>query len=428
MSFTKFTRPIQIKLHQFCNTFAGNFSRPVHKFIQQMVFGILKGDNVQLNSIAQSLQEEIPLKKVTQRLGAHLNKAGLWHQVATATLQAQASILRRCRFVIIDLSDISKKYAQKMEGLAGVHDGSENEIGLGYWLCDATAVNDDATVIVPAYSELFSHTAEVTSENQKILNAVDQVMPFCASDVIAVFDRGGDREELLTPHLEADHQFIVRQCGTRHLFYKGKKHTFDFLTRKTKLRWAFTVERIHQNKVRKLTFDCGAVPVQLTATGKRLWLVVMKERNRSYCWLLCYFKDCTSAWAAMELAIRGYGLRWKIEEVHRQIKVDYCLEAIRLERYEALKTMNALMWMAASFLYTRLESLALELIFHAELVLVNRKRFKDVLRFIYYKLAPLCGVKKILAVSQLYDKIAFPKANRQLTLPLPYPALVVARR
>ena len=421
MPFTKFTQPVQIKFHQFCNSFSDNFSRPVSRFIQQMVFGILKGGNVQLNSIARSLQEDISLKKVTQRLGAHLNKAGLWHQVTTATLQAQAAILRRCRFVIFDISDISKKYAQKMEGLAGVRDGSEDKIGLGYWLCDVTAVNDDGTDIVPAYSELFSHTAEVTSENQKILNAVDKVIPFCAPEAIAVFDRGGDREELLIPHLEADRQFIVRQTGTRHLFYKGPMHSFDFLTRKTKLRWTFTVERIHKNKVRKLTFDCGAIPVQLTATGKQLWLVVMKERKRGYCWLLCYFKDCQSAYAAVALALKGYGLRWKIEEVHRQIKVDYRLEAIRLERYEALKTMNALLWMAVSFLYTRLESLALAIISHAELALVNWKRLKDGLRFIYYKLA--AALKRILAVSRLYDKIIFPKTDRQLTLLLSYPAL-----
>jgi len=425
MSFTSLTKPIQIKFHQFCHTFAGSFSRPVFKFIQQMVFGILKGGNVQLNSIARCLQERIPLKKVTQRLGAHLSKAGLWHQVTTATLQAQASQLRRCRFVIFDISDISKKYAEKMAGLAGVRDGSEDEIGLGYWLSNVTATNDTGTAIVPAYSELFSHTAEVTSENLKIHAAVEQVIPYCAPDAIAVFDRGGDREKLLIPHLKADRQFIVRQTGARHLFYKGQMRSFDFLTCKTELYWVFTVKRIHKNKVVKLTFDCGAIAVQLTPTGKPLWLVVMKERKRGYCWLLCHFKDCQSTYEAVDLALKGYGLRWKIEEVHRQIKVDYHLEAIRLERYEALKTMNALLWMAVSFLYTRLESLALEIICHAELALVNRKRLKDVLRFIYYKLA--AAVKKILAISRLYDKIAFPKPSRQLTLFLPYPNVEVAR-
>ncbi|GEM_PF-5123934 len=47
----------------------------------------------------------------------------------------------------------------------------------GYWLCKITAVNDDTTLVVSAYSELFSHKAEVTSENEKIPHTVEQVMP-----------------------------------------------------------------------------------------------------------------------------------------------------------------------------------------------------------------------------------------------------------
>jgi len=96
---------------------------------------------------------------------------------------------------------------------------------------------------------------------------------FCPVRCDYVYDRGCDRKELLTPHLRADRQFIVRQRGTRHLFYKGKKHPFAFLTCKTKLRWAFRVERVYHNKVHQLTFDCGVVPVQLTATDQQLWLI-----------------------------------------------------------------------------------------------------------------------------------------------------------
>jgi len=350
----------------------------------------------------------------------------LWQQVTSATLKTQAASLRKCGFVIVDLSDITKKYAKKMEGQAGVYDGSEGETGFGYWLCNITAVNDDASIVVPTYSELFSHTAEVTSENEKILNAVGQVAPLCAPDNILLLDRGGDRIELFQPHLHADQQFIVRQVGNRHLIYKNKKRSFKYLTQHTALHWTITVERIHKNKVRKLTFDCGALPVQLTATGKRLWLVVMKRRHGGYCWLLCYFKNCASAQAAVELAVRGYGLRWKIEEVHRQIKGDYHQEAIRLERYEALKTMNALLWMAVSFLYTRLENLALEIIAVLELGLVNRRNPKDLLRFKFYKLA--AAVKRIVAVARLYDKITFPQVERQMFLPLTDPALAARAR
>src|SRR5574341_448028 len=172
MPATPFTRPVQIKLWQFCQSFADHFSRPLHKFIQQMLFGILKSGSVQLNSIGRSLQEHLSLKKVTQRLGVHLGKAELWREITTATLETQATKLRPCSFVIVDLSDLKKKYALRMEGLAGVYDGSEDEPSRGFWLCNITAVNDDATLVVPAYSELFSHKADVTSENEKILGAI----------------------------------------------------------------------------------------------------------------------------------------------------------------------------------------------------------------------------------------------------------------
>ena len=58
------------------------------------------------------------------------------------------------------------------------------------------------------------------------------------------------------------------------------------------------------------------------------------------------------------------------------------------------------MWGALSFLYTRLESLALDIIFEPELGLVNRKRLGDLLRFVYHKLA--LAVKRILALARVY--------------------------
>ena len=269
---------------------------------------------------------------MTQRLGAHLGKPELWQDLTSAALETQAAKLRPCRFVIVDLSDLSKKYAQQMEGLAGVYDGSEDETSRGFWLCNITTVNDDATLVVPASSELFSHKAEVTSENEKILQGITTVMSRCADDAMVVIDRGGDRSTLFDAHLQADRQFIVRQTGKRHLWYRGKKRSFQYLTRHTELAWTLTAERIHKNKRRQPVFVAGAIPVQLTTTGKLLWLITLKRRNRGYSWFLCYFKNCATAQAVVALAFQGYGLRWKIEEVHRQVKMDYGWEDMRLLR------------------------------------------------------------------------------------------------
>ena len=103
-------------------TFKDKFTKPEHKFIHQMVFGILKGGSVQLNTIARNLQENIPLKKVSMRLGAHMDKKNLWYTITQSTLKAQQHRLKSCRFIILDLSDIQKEYAKKMPGLYNVHD------------------------------------------------------------------------------------------------------------------------------------------------------------------------------------------------------------------------------------------------------------------------------------------------------------------
>ena len=114
-------------------------------------------------------------------------------------------------------------------------------------------------------------------------------MPYCSQDTISLFDRGGNRQILFDAHLQADRQFIVRQKGDRHLIYEGKAHAFGYLTVKTLRHWAFSVERIHHNKVRKRIYDCGAIGVKLPMNDKKLWLVTMKEPHGGYCWLLCYF-------------------------------------------------------------------------------------------------------------------------------------------
>ncbi len=211
-------------------------------------------------------------------------------------------------------------------------------------------------------------------------------------------------------------EFIIRQVGNRDLIYEGERRPLQEISGKVKLSETYTVTKTKKNKKIQETYDCGAVKVKLPGEKKPLWLVVLKERTKGYCWLLCHL-NCTTKKAAIKTAFDGYGQRWKIEEVHRQIKSNYELEGICLQRYEALKSMNALLWAAVSFLYTRLEALCLEIIFHPELALVNRQKISDLLRFIFYKLA--FAVKKLLALSKFYDMNTFSSImNKQLCLAL----------
>jgi hypothetical protein len=304
-----------------------------------------------------------------------------------------------------------------MPGLAQVYDGSTHETGPGYWLCNVTGVDKTGSLIVPCYSELYSLEAESSSENQKILSAIKTVSTEVGNDKIGVDDRGGDRKNILQPLLEADRQFIIRQVGDRDLYLNGERKPLKDISRAVKLTEHYRVTKRTNNKPVSEHYSCGAVKVKLSHNGKDLWLVVLKEQHKGYCWLLCHLKE-HQVKAVIRTAFMGYGHRWKIEEVHRQIKSDYQLEQICLQRYQALKSLNALLWTAVSFLYTRLDSLSIDMITHEELGLKNRKKWSDLIRFVYYKLA--YAVRKLLALSKLYIApiIKSPRST-QLCLDIP---------
>ena len=78
---------LQVKFNQSLRKFENYFSRPVYKFIYQMVFGIIKSGEVKTGKIAKSLQEGISTKKTEERLGHHLGKAGLAQAIQSAHIK-----------------------------------------------------------------------------------------------------------------------------------------------------------------------------------------------------------------------------------------------------------------------------------------------------------------------------------------------------
>jgi len=114
-----------------------------------------------------------------------------------------------------------------------------------------------------------------------------------------------------------------------------------------------------------------------------LWLVrLTRKKGQAESWYLCDI-SAETAEEAFELVIEGCGCRWTIEEVHRQIKTDYHLKAVQLQRYEALKNFNAIFWRAMSFLYQHLDGLCIDLILHCEEQLPYKLSIYDVTGFMY---------------------------------------------
>ena len=85
------------------------------------------------SNIARSLKEEIPLIKTEDRLSRNLKAEELEaeHPPQLAKMASQRVVANTV--LCLDLSDIRKEYAKKMEYLAPAHDGSTAEVVVGYF-------------------------------------------------------------------------------------------------------------------------------------------------------------------------------------------------------------------------------------------------------------------------------------------------------
>ena len=113
---------------------------------------------------------------------------------------------------------------------------------------------------------------------------------------------------------------------------------------------------------------------RLYLDGTPLWLVVSRRRRGGITWYLTNVEgDRTTI---MNMVMEAYGLRWRVEEYHRQIKQDYGLESLCLRKYSAIKNIGVLVMLAASFCASLPEHLVIRMIAAANLL--PRKRLGDI--------------------------------------------------
>ena len=122
-----------------------------------------------------------------------------------------AARIQDLTLLILDLSDISKKYARRMEYLARVRDGSEDGLANGYWLLQIIGAESGKHMVLPLYNRLYSQRSpDHQSENIEILTAIETVSQATQGKGVWVMDRGGDRDKLLFPLIKSKRRFLIR--------------------------------------------------------------------------------------------------------------------------------------------------------------------------------------------------------------------------
>ena len=154
------------------------FSKPLNKFIRDMVYGIQATGDTIITDIARAVAPEDKHRNVENRLSRNLQTEGLHEKIRDAIQSDAVRFIDRNTLVIYDPTDVCKPHSYKMEKLSLVRDASrsskENVVTTrGYHGCMAVACKSGARKTVPLDLKIWSSLAEGhKGENEEVLDVM----------------------------------------------------------------------------------------------------------------------------------------------------------------------------------------------------------------------------------------------------------------
>lgn len=330
MHGTKIASKLRKRIGRFSGELSKGLCLPAQRFVSEMVYGIQASESVLLTEIGRTLEEPIALRKTHWRLSRNLQRPELEAVLQDNLLRMAAPRIAKDTLLVIDPSDIAKKYAKKMEYLAWVRDGSEHDLARGYWTVHVMGTEVGGDSMVPLYQRLWSADApDFESENEEILRAVDAVQAHAGTRGIWVYDRGGDRINLFAPMLDRCARFLIRLRGDRHLIHHGQTLPARDIAATCPCPHRKLITRIDKSRERCYELRFGSCRVRLPEREEALYLLVIHGFGDEPLMLLTT-EPLTRSFKRLWWFVRAYMKRWSIEETIRYIKTCYDLENVRV--------------------------------------------------------------------------------------------------
>jgi len=396
MNYSLIATKLRNKISRFSGELSKNLDKTCQRFVRESIYGILSQESVMLTEIGRSLNSAVPLKKIEERFCRQLAKPQIQQALHDQIARHASSRITEDSLLILDLSDVKKNYAKKMEYLAKVRDGSseKGEIVNGYWTINVIVSHVNSEHLIPVYHGLYSQNAPgFESENDEILDAIDHISHYASNRGVWVIDRGGDRDTLFLPMLRKKRQFIVRLVGSRHLISGNRTASALTLAHECSCPYSEMIIKVKHGKEQRYRISYGYVQVRLPDKQKvPLYMLVVKGLGEKPMMLLTTLSLNRNR-RVLRNILQSYIKRWSIEETIRYLKQSYDFENIRVLTYVRLKNLAALLLCALYFITTVIDT-ASKLKIMASHLLQSAKRVFGIPDFRYYALSD--GVQNVL--------------------------------
>jgi hypothetical protein len=330
-------------LHNFLKKTGKNLSVPDKKFLRDSLIGLIRcGKPIVCQMARQLPNQRTKFLSRLDRLEAHLGKDSNFDSKLKAELpKFWLPFIQDDTPIILDLSDIAKPFAKKMDYLATVRDGSTGKLVNGYWLVELYASLSRKNP-VPVLLEPFSHEEPYSpGQNPVVLAAVHKIFELTDNRGVLVVDRGFDGWVMFEDWLDNKYRFVARLVGNRHLlrFYSGSGQWLpiraDQLADQTPTPYRFhKLVKRHGRPSFRIT-QLGWVKVRLPGRDEDLTLVVSRLAGVDKPMMLLTNLPVENLKDAKRV-LRFYIRRWECEEGIRFLKNQVNLEKIRTFRWSAI--------------------------------------------------------------------------------------------
>ena len=333
----------------FSDKLASGLSKPECKFVMDMMFGLSRGQSILLSDVSRALNENIKLRYTIERLSSHLDNMND-HEIAILRNNYNKLVLKNIDkepLVLLDDSEIIKKYGKKFEDLCMVRDASslKDDIYPGYHVCEATVVTKNEKQPISLYSHIYSsESSGFKSMNDETLKSIEYVKSVIEGRCTFVCDRGYDANiyyDYFIDKNENEDDFVIRLKENRILLFKGKAKKVGEIAQRRK------------GKVKmKMYFSKGDAEVYVSHTrvelpthkGKTLYLVIIYGLSEEKPMMLLTNKVIKNKKDVHKI-VRAYMSRWRIEENFRFKKQQYGFENMRVRTLKAMNTLNMMLMM-----------------------------------------------------------------------------------
>lgn len=409
-NYTTLNSNLKRGILKFTEKISKTFSRPVMKFICNMIYGILASKSCLLSEIGRNLNEKIALRKTVTRLSRNLNDFNDGEELFEEYLKSIKNRYDDKSVLIIDGSDITKPASTELEGLCEVRDGSTGEIGIGYHTLGA-AVLSDKKLPYGVYSRIYSsREKDFISEDNEIIKCFEFLSKHFSKSNIRTMDRGYDCNRYYEYFIKRGEKFIIRAKKNRNVIYMDK--TVNILELANQFKGKYKLEYKDKSGINR-NVKISIIPIRLCEFKKtELNLVVVYGFGSIPMMLITNLK---SNYKRLCVAVcKVYLMRWRIEEFFKFKKQSFDFENLRVQSLKSIRNLDLLLTIAIGYI-SEISGKSENIKLRAEIIQVSKRLF-GVPDFLYYAVAD--GIFEILKTvkSGIGTFFSLPDCSTQLSL------------